>query len=249
MAIETYEDFADSIRNRVIREGLHTALPCTVTSVEFDSERGLLVSVQPDVAMPFTADTGLDDLDAEPTDYVLPPVLTEVPVCFTGAGEYTHTVPVKAGTTGFLLCMEASLDEWLITTGKAQPADPRRFALQDAVFLPQLRRFGAASQVEYDADVAVLSGAVHKFGSASAARALARAKETADELADLYARVEALFDAVNTAFGLTAAAFAPAPGGVPLPVPALGLWSALAPVGLDPATENDIKATNILVEE
>lgn len=248
MAIETYEDFADSIRSRVLKEGLHTALPCTVTAVEFDSERGLLVSVQPDVAMPFTADTGLDDVEAEPTEYVLGPVLTEVPVAFTGAGEYTHTVPIKAGTTGFLLCMEASIDEWLITNGEAQPADPRRFALQDAVFLPQLRRFGAASSVEYDADVAVLSGPVHKFGGASAARTLARAKETAEELADLYARVESLFTATNAAFAAATAAFLPS-GGPALPTPALGLWATLPPVGLLPATTADIEATNILVEE
>ena len=248
MAIETFEDFADSIRSRVIREGLHTALPCTVTAVEFDSERGLLVSVQPDVAMPFTADTGLDDVAAEPTEYVLGPVLTEVPVCFTGAGEYTHTVPIKAGTTGFLLCMEASIDEWLITTGKAQPADPRRFALQDAVFLPQLRRFGAAKSIEYDADVAVLSGAVHKFGGAAADRTLALAEETAAELSDLYARMLSMYTVISNAFEATKFAYLPG-AGPPLPTPPIPLWPLLNPPGLNAASTADIEATNILVEE
>jgi len=239
MAIEEQEDLADAIRNRVIKEGIHTALPATVKAVSFDAERGLLVQVQPDIPRAFIADTGLDDIEAEGTEYVLPPTLTEVPVCFTGSGAYTHTVPIAAGTTGVLLVMESSIDEWLITNGPVQPEDPRRFALQDAVFLPMLRRFSPASQVEYDPSAAVMSGPVHKFGAASASRKLALAVETADELAALYDRLEAAYVSI-----LASLASLPAPPPV-APVP----WGLLLPLGLTPATPGDVEADNILVED
>lgn len=258
MAVETLDEFARLVRERVIRESIYTALPARVVAVEFDAARGLVADIQVGVTIPFAPNTDLDDFDDEPSDDVPLPVIFGAPVVFAGAGTYTHTVPVAAGTTGIALVLQTSADEWLAGNGGVRvPRDPRRFSPSDAVFLPGLRPHASAAGVSFDPDAAVMGGALHKFGSSAASATLAKASPTASELAALYTRMEAAYTALNTTLAPIVAAWiaTQGAGGGPLVVPPapplvpITPWALLAPPGLDAATTADVQTSRITVDD
>jgi hypothetical protein len=81
------------------------------------------------------------------------PVITDVPVVFPGAGDYSVTFPIAKGDTVLLIFAEGSLDQWLTKGGEVDPQDDRRFSLTDAIAIPSLRHGpisgSAASKIEF----------------------------------------------------------------------------------------------------
>lgn len=129
-------------------EEVHTVLPARVETYDRTRAR---VSVKPLLRRTYA--------DGQKVSL---PVVTDVPVIFPRAGEASLTFPLNRGDTGLLLCAERSLEEWLSVGGEATPADPRRFELTDAIFLPGLYPFNAASPAE-EADALVLKNAAIKL--------------------------------------------------------------------------------------
>lgn len=70
-------------------------------------------------------------------------VITNVPVCFPGAGGYRVTFPVAVGDTICILFSERSLDTWLATGGEVDEIDMRRFNLSDGIAILGLRPFSS----------------------------------------------------------------------------------------------------------
>lgn len=69
------------------------------------------------------------------------------PVLHLSAGGFFSAMPVKDGDFGVILVCDRSTDEWL-TTGNSsiEPVDPRRFNIQDSMFLPVGQSFATALQ-------------------------------------------------------------------------------------------------------
>ena len=96
----------------------------------------------------------LDETDTRRAEAL--PVVPGCPVLFPGGCGFSLTFPISDGalviegqtqpaTTGLLVVSTVSLDAWL--TGSGQEVDPavdHHHALLDAVFVPELRPFGAA---------------------------------------------------------------------------------------------------------
>jgi hypothetical protein len=93
-------------------------------------------------------------------------VVTEVPVCFLGTGEFSLTWPVKAGDEVLLIWSAASLDLWLARGGVVDPEDDRRHQVSDAVAIPGLRH--AALPGSAVGSGMVLAAAQIQLGSSSA---------------------------------------------------------------------------------
>ena len=67
------------------------------------------------------------------------------PVLFPQGGGYSITFPLESGDPVKLSVAARSLDEWLTDGGTdVEPADPRRFDLEDAIVEPGIRSFAQA---------------------------------------------------------------------------------------------------------
>lgn len=66
------------------------------------------------------------------------PAISRVPVIFQGTKNARISFPLAAGDSGLVHVTERSIEEWLDNPGEVLPADPRRFSLCDAVFVPGL---------------------------------------------------------------------------------------------------------------
>lgn len=81
------------------------------------------------------------------------PVLQNVPVQFSQAGDFFVSMPVQAGDTGLVIFTEMSLDQWRTKGSETSPGDVGRHTLTGAVFVPGLRPL-AGTITPIDADVA-----------------------------------------------------------------------------------------------
>jgi hypothetical protein len=105
---------------------------------------------------------------------VAPPGLHNVPVLFPGSGDISITWDLQAGDEVLLLFAERSIAEWRSAGGTgAEPLDPRRHDIQDAVAIPGLRSAGKAiAAAGLDEGALVVLAEDIRLGSKDAASAL-----------------------------------------------------------------------------
>lgn len=70
---------------------------------------------------------------------IIPSALIEVPVYFTGSGDFIIEHEVGIGTEGLILFSQRCIDEWINAGGVADNPVPRFHSLDDAVFIPGIR--------------------------------------------------------------------------------------------------------------
>ncbi len=158
---DTAPTLAATIRATVdSRLGDHwVAVPARVES--YDPVR-YRVSAQPLVRRAYTDEEGERQTERLP-------VVPEVPVMMPGSGGVRFKFPIRSGDEGVLLFTSCSLDRWLSVGGEVDPADDRRGALSDAVFLPGFTGGpagpgDATPQVEITETAILLGGALATDG-------------------------------------------------------------------------------------
>lgn len=67
------------------------------------------------------------------------PVISDVPVQFTGNDQWYAWHEITPGTEGYIHFSQRAVDTWLSQGGPATPADFRMFAAEDAFFAPGYR--------------------------------------------------------------------------------------------------------------
>lgn len=67
------------------------------------------------------------------------PVISDVPVQFSGNNQWYAWHEVTVGTEGFIHFSQRAIDTWLSQGGPATPSDFRMFAAEDAFFSPGYR--------------------------------------------------------------------------------------------------------------
>lgn len=106
---------------------LHTAMPGIVVSYDSSTQKA---QIQPALKRKF-----------KNGDVVDLPIITNCPVAFPRANNAFISLPVKAGDSGLLIFSERSIDKWLVSGGRVNPNDPRKFELSDGIFYPGLYPF------------------------------------------------------------------------------------------------------------
>jgi hypothetical protein len=101
---------------------VHTALPGVVEAYDPGTET---VTVRPALKRKY-----------EDGSVVELPLIMNVPVTFPRGGKASITFPIKKGDSGLLIFSERSLDVWKAKGGVVDPADPRKFNMTDAFFVP-----------------------------------------------------------------------------------------------------------------
>lgn len=140
MASERSPELAEVVRAAVeaAAGSLYVAIPARVEKLHTAASGLVGVDVQPLVKRG-TRNTPDGERIAERL-----PVVPHVPVLFPGGGGFRLTFPVSVGDVGLLVTCDRSLDAWLSGTGQeVDPEIDHAHALQDGVFVPQLRTFGA----------------------------------------------------------------------------------------------------------
>ena len=82
-----------------------------------------------------------------------PPLIPGVPVQFPRGGGFSATWPIIKGDTGVLIFADRSIENWLLQGGVKDATDPRRFDINDAMFIPGINPFSVASKAENGDDV------------------------------------------------------------------------------------------------
>lgn len=67
------------------------------------------------------------------------PIITDVPVCMSGSGEWTLYHELPAGTEGLIHFSQRAADTWINQGGISAPLDARMFSASDAFFEPGYR--------------------------------------------------------------------------------------------------------------
>lgn len=143
-----------------------TALPARVESYDAAAQRA---SVQPLIRRTYQDESGARQVERLP-------VISDVPVSFPGAGDYSISWPLAKGDIVLLVFSQASIDKWLTSGKDVDPLDDRRHSLNDAIAIPGLRAFGgkgAAAPIPSDGldDTALVIRApeIHAGGDAALA--------------------------------------------------------------------------------
>jgi len=155
----TIIDLAFYARSRMMR----VALPGRVESYDAATQKA---NVQP-----LIMDEDFDDLGERVAQRL--PVVTNVPVCFPGAGGYRVTFPMAIGNTVLLVFSSSSLDRWLSRGGEVDPEDDRHHHISDAVAIPGLFDF-AHVPTSAPTDAMVLHAATLKLGADDASDPVVR---------------------------------------------------------------------------
>lgn len=113
---------------------VHVSMPGRIESYEAGTQKA---SVQP-----------LLQLTLEDGTRQRLPVINNVPVVWPRGGGAILSFPLAAGDGVLLIFSERSLDEWLAQGGETAPDDPRSFDLSDAIAVPGLYPFSAASDAD-----------------------------------------------------------------------------------------------------
>lgn len=163
---------------------VRTTIPAEVVSYDHDEQRA---TVQPTVRFS----------RRNPEDWTRetyrPEPVPNCPVLFPSGGGFSITFPLEPGDPVKLSVADRSLDEWLTdSSGDAEPADPRRFDLQDAIVEPGLRSFAQAlADDRIDDGALVIGGDEVHLGSA-------KPGDSAAVASDVEARLQAIEQVVNT---------------------------------------------------
>lgn len=118
-----YKVILDAIEQRLAE--VYTSMPAAIVS--YDRKKNLAV-VQP----------GLKRKYASKDQPVKLPLVANVTIAHPRMGDAHLRLPVKKGDTGHLVFSMRSLETWMARGEPVDPEDPRKFALQDAVFYPGL---------------------------------------------------------------------------------------------------------------
>lgn len=161
--------------------GLRVGLPGRVVAYDPEKQRA---DVQPLVQ------DGTTDEDGERITKDLP-ILTDVPVCFPGAGvgasAWRLTFPIKVGDTVELRFMSSSIARWKLTGGgtggkPVDPGDDRHHALPDAIAVPDLHDY-AHVPTTAPTNAMVLHGAIVKIGGPTGTEKAIKGETFLDALA------------------------------------------------------------------
>ncbi len=181
-------------------ESVHTALPGRVESYNSSTQ---------------TADVKPMVLDPDGTPL---PVLPNVPVAFQRGGGGFLSFPLVSGDFVFVICAEASLDQWRAKAAETAPGDVRRHHLTAAVALPCLYPSARALVSAHATNVVLGVDAgpqIHVtpttvgLGSAAPVSGVAKAIATDAEVAKLKADITALKVATSTAITALAGKLVP----------------------------------------
>ncbi|MDC7234973.1 MAG: Gp138 family membrane-puncturing spike protein [Spirochaetales bacterium] len=118
---ETITDVLKTFMN-ALQDDLHTSLPGRIESYDAGSRTA---SIVPQMKKRYQAG-----------EVLALPVIHNVPVQFPASGEASFSFPLKKGDEGWIMFSERSIDEWMDSGQAELPEDSRRFALDDAVFIP-----------------------------------------------------------------------------------------------------------------
>ena len=182
---EAMRNLADSVN-----EGLHVGFTAEVVSWSMGPPA--TATLKPMAQNPRKSDDGAG------TTYEQLPNLPNCPVLYPGGGGISIVWPLEAGDRVYVLIpdvSEAEVQAGATTAGPAEPADPRRHDLSDAVCIPLTGSISDSDAV--DAAAAVFRGDDIRLGSASATSPVALATETDSNLADIEARLNAVIAWLN----------------------------------------------------
>jgi len=143
-------DFVDAL-DALIQTHLadvRVALPAKV--IEYDASKQK-ISAQPLIRQKHVKEDATNEVERLP-------VITNVPVCFPGAGAYAITFPISKGDTVLLVFSDSSIDKWLSVGGDVDPNDYRKHSLSDAIAIPGLRSFKNASDQATDDRLVIVTG-------------------------------------------------------------------------------------------
>lgn len=142
-------------------------------------------------------------------------VVSNVPLVFPGAGDWSITFPVAVGDTVLLVYADRSLDTWLSEGGEIDPGDDRQHHATDAIAIPGLRSFKAPSS-----GVSTSHMVLGKPGAASDAVALATAvRDELQAFKDQYAAHGHNVTTAGSAAAQTGTTGAPSGPTIPTPLP------------------------------
>ena len=160
-----HEVLLEGIRGQMAR--IHTALPGVVVSYDAASQTA---TVKPAFKFAYKDPSG----DGSVKRYE-PNAISNVPVAFPGAGDFSITWDLAAGDEVLLIFAERSLDEWRSLGGSShEPSDLRRFDLSDAIAYPDTRSPANAMGADAYAAGALVVGAPEvRLGSSAAAEFVA----------------------------------------------------------------------------
>lgn len=114
---------------RGMQARIWTALPCIVES--FDPEK-LTVSLQAAIK------SNVQDVKTGKVTAVNLPLFTDVPVQFSGGGDFVLTMPIKKGDEGIGIFSCRCIDAWWESGGVQQQAEFRMHDLSDCMFVPKI---------------------------------------------------------------------------------------------------------------
>lgn len=166
---------------------VHTAIPGVVEAYDPGTES---VTVRPALKRKYEEGT-----------IVELPLIMNVPVTFPRGGKASITFPIKKGDSGLLIFSERSLDVWKAKGGVVDPADPRKFNMTDAFFVPGGYPKGKPSG-RATADKMRITNGTSEIEMTESAK-FKVGKVGGDELFDLMSQlIQLLLDAkTNTAIG------------------------------------------------
>ena len=133
-----------SIIRNALAEQLHTAIPATIETYDFKTQKA---SVLPVIRLLLE--------DGREIPY---PVIAEVPVVWPRGENCSLTMPLRRGNGGLVVFSEQALENWLRRGGVQTPGAPRQFDLTDAIFIPGCYPFTTPSNAENNDDVLLMHG-------------------------------------------------------------------------------------------
>ncbi|MCK5609853.1 hypothetical protein KAR91_48725 [Candidatus Pacearchaeota archaeon] len=133
-------NMVETIVERIF-SSVHTCIPGRIEKYDFTTQKA---EVQPLIKIRYN-----DDIEESV------PVIPNVPVQFLGSSESVIHFPLKRGDTGLIHFSERAMETWLSLGGETGPGDYRKFDLSDAIFVPGLRPFSAASLADNNDDFIV----------------------------------------------------------------------------------------------
>jgi hypothetical protein len=87
------------------------------------------------------------------------PIISAVPVVFPRTKTSMIHFPLVQGDGVLLIFSQRSLETWLFKGGESEPGDPRKFDLTDAIAIPGLWDFTAATLAENNDDFIIVHNA------------------------------------------------------------------------------------------
>lgn len=177
-------------------QGLHTSMPASVVSYSAGRAR-----VQPLLRRKW----------ADGTETALP-IVPNVPVSWPQTAAARLKFKLAAGDTGYIICAERSIDEWLLSGDVVTPQQARTHSLSDAVFVPALVPYGAVVDSGHDAELVAGSSALELDDGDATLRAGAAAVTLEGGKVALGAGAVEVLDLLSQLLGALGASVTTTPG-------------------------------------